>query len=110
MALWHYWPRRFLDGWSEGTVDSCHAAARAPAADGPFEDFSHARINIEFLIEAADLLGVVEPIDVDAIGDNLEVADRRFARFIGGEVDRHPASYAYLPPLPMAAAKTLQST
>ena len=104
VPLWHYHHSLFYQGWEPGTYESTHMPRRDPSADTRFEDYSHARINIEFLLQASAMLGRPAPIDVDAIASNLAVAPFRYARFISGRTDEYEASYAYLPPLPQAEA------
>ena len=104
-ALWPYWPDRFSAGWSEGDWPSCNTPSRPARWDDRYSDARHARIDMEFARAASEALGIDSPVDVHAIGRNLEVAPNRFANFISGHVDAAtPASYRNLPFLPWADA------
>jgi RTX calcium-binding nonapeptide repeat (4 copies) len=64
-------------------------------------DVAHGKLDIAFLIEAAAILGLPVPIDLNAIGDQLEKSPFIFQRYMGTD---QLGWYEYLPVLPQSAA------
>lgn len=95
LAAWRYAPARF----HQPTAESCNAPLGVQSPPR-WEDFSHARIPLEFAEEAAAALGRPNPIDANAIAVRFGASNGIFAFAL----DEAPSSYAFLPPLPQSQA------
>lgn len=95
--LWHYWPREFYQGWELASGKSTITPVYSSSNDTRYEDYSHARITANFVLDAGKFLDQKIPIDLEAIGNNLEVSYNSFSRFISGKEGGYPTSYKYLP-------------
>ncbi|MDQ7813543.1 MAG: hypothetical protein RDU12_12625, partial [Brevundimonas sp.] len=98
-AFWHFWPRLFTDGWSEGTFDSDNAPTRPPSPPN-LEDVYHSLITMPFLREAGRALGQEGVIDVGALFSSIHLGGLNFAAELNGTV----GGYEFLPPWPDAEA------
>ena len=96
-AFWHFWPRLFTDGWSEGTFDSDNAPTHPPSPPN-LEDVYHSLITMPFLLEAGRALGRADVIDVDALFASIQLGGLNFAAELNGTV----GGYEFLPPWPDA--------
>ena len=98
VPMWQYRTALFRAGWEMGDYASCHAPSRPSSEDHRYEDTSHARLNLRFLGEAAELLQVPFPADIAGILHRIQSHDDgRFSLFLGGDVSQYAASYRNLP-------------
>ena len=93
LTVWDYWPQEFRAGWAAGDIESLHAQTRPRSTTTVYEDTAHAAINVRFLLRAADVFGEPAPIDIAALGAEIQNSSYGFQRFLLGG----PVAYQWLP-------------
>ena len=99
VRIWHYWPQFFYNGWQAHQQVSYNTSVRSPHMDTLFEDYSHAAINLEFLINASLLLGEKMTVQPEEILANSLFASG-FSRFISGDTTYQAADWTFTPSFP----------
>ena len=101
---WRYWPLAHFD-----------ETYQSPADKGIdlLEDVSHASINAQFAVEAADYLDETLPFDMDEVARNLVVeveGGQIFHRYLAGQDRKFLPQHSYIPRLALAAQPSLEPT
>lgn len=99
---WQYWPRFYLRGWTASEGISINLPQRRATIAPWYEDFSHAGINVEFVLRSADQLDntVFSVADVKALGGTLDVmggAGPQWSYRVAGELSEEADSCRYRP-------------
>lgn len=97
--IWHYWPQFFYDGWLDSDSVSKNTPSKIFSTDSLFEDYFHASINLEFLINANSVLNKSLSVEPEKILLN-SISDEGFSRFISGDVEYQQADWSFVPTYP----------
>jgi Ca2+-binding RTX toxin-like protein len=101
ITVWDYYPQSYYDGWALGEVESTHMPTKPPTSPVVHIDTAHMKLDVSFLIGAAEVLGLPLPFDMNALGDQLETSPFIFQRYMGAN---QTGWFEYVPVLPTAAA------
>ena len=99
--LWHYWPDAFYDGWSVEDNISTNTPESKPTEDFLMEDFSHAGMNVQFILEFYRVFPeeVFLDSDIQAIKKTADAlaAEGGFYPFLNGKAESIEPSFRYMP-------------